>query len=338
MSWPSRAWALCTGVPRIIVLPRGKCHRLTLDLKGVPRRMLQSSIGLQLGHLTGQPVVGFAWRLAGTQAEVWYWSDVPLASQAVDVMPCPEPLLRSEMPVGLHLVQCAAGFEAVSIKDGGVTHRTRWFAGLPAEVAWQQFVRDAGADPDQHPLPAAKAMALQSQPAKGWVLFSADIKPISTQQWAIWGGVALVGATLFGLLSYNIKLIVNTHALKKEYATLSEQSAATLKLQSEIETLQKPAAAIVQVQPQVLQTKLMASLASAGLFDKATKVNLQEWEYRNGRIRIQFSVPAEGFELGKFLEAVERLGLFKNVRLLSGTPPQSVGLQAELVVPVRSSP
>lgn len=242
------------------------------------------------------------------------------------------------MPVGLHLIKCAAGFEAVSIKHGGVTHRSRWFAASPAESAWQQFVRDAGGDPDQHPLPSVKSIDLLARPAKGWALFSAGIKPISTQQWAIWGAVTLAGAALFGLLSYNIKLIVNTDALKKEHATLAEQSAATLKLQREIETLQKPAAAIVQVQPQVLQTKLMASLAGAGLFDETTKVNLQDWEYRNGRIRIQFSVPAEGFELGKFLEAVERLGLFKNVRLLSGTPPQSVGLQAELLVPVRSGP
>ena len=338
MSWLRRAWAFCIGAPGIEVLPRGKCHRLMLDVKGVPRRMLQSSIGLQLGHLTGQPVLGFAWRLVGTQVEVWHWSDTAPAGSTIDVMPCPEPLLRAEFSAGLHLIKCAAGFEAVSIKHGGVTHRTRWFAALPAETAWQQFVRDAGGDPDQHPLPSVKSIDSLARPAKGWALFSADIKPIGTQQWAIWGAVTLVGAALFGLLSYNIKLIVNTDALKNEYATLAEQSAATLKLQREIETLQKPAAAIVQAQPQVLQTKLMASLAGAGLFDETTKVNLQEWEYRNGRIRIQFSVPAEGFELGKFLEAVERLGLFKNVRLLSGTPPQSVGLQAELVVPVRSGP
>ena len=338
MSWLRRAWAFCIGAPRVVALPRGKCHRLTLDVKGVPRRMVQSSIALQLGHLTGQPVVGFAWRLAGTQAEVWYWPEAPLASSAVDVRPCPEPLLRAEMPLGLHLIQCAAGFEAVSIKDGGITHRTRWFAALPAEAAWQQFVRDAGADPDQHPLPAAKSTALLDQPTKGWVLFAAAVRPLSPQQWAVWGAVALAGAALCGLLSYNLKLIVNTEALKKEYATLAEQSATTLKLQREIETLQQPVAAIVQVQPQVLQTKLMAGLAAAGLFDEATKVNLQEWEYRNGRVRMQFSVPAEGFELGKFLESIEKLGLFKNVRLLSGTPPQSVGLQAELLTNVRSVP
>ena len=242
------------------------------------------------------------------------------------------------MPLGLHLIQCAAGFEAVSIKDRGVTHRTRWFAALPAAAAWQQFVRDAGADPDQHPLPVAKTVALLGQPAKGWVLFAAAAKPLSSQQLVVWSAVALVGAALFGLLSYNLKLVVNTQALKAEYANLAKQSATTLTLQREIEALQQPIAAIVQVQPQVLQIKLMAALADAGLFDESTKVNLQEWEYRNGRIRIQFSVPAEGFELGKFLESFEKLGLFKNVRLLSGTPPQSVGLQAELLTPVRSVP
>lgn len=338
MGWLRRAWAFCIGVPQVAALSRGKCHRLTLDVKGVPRRMVQSSIALQLGHLTGQPVVGFAWRLSGVQAEVWYWSDEPLASSTVEVMPCPESLLRVEVPPGLHLIKCVEGFEAVCLKDGGITHRTRWFAALPAEGVWQQFVRDAGVEPDQYPLPLAMSVALRDKPAKDWVLVSAAAKPLSPQQWALWGAIALAGAALFGLLSYNLKLVVNTEALKKEYAALAEQSAATLKLQREIETLQQPVAAIVQVQPKVLQIKLMAGLAEAGLFSESTKVNLQEWEYRNGRIRLQFSVPAEGFELGKFLASIEKLGLFKNVRLLSGTPPQSVGLQAELVTPVRSMP
>ena len=339
LSWFRRVWAFCIGAPTVVVLSRGKCHRLTLDVKGVPRRMVQSSIGLQLGHLTGQPVGGFAWRLAGAQAEVWYWFDEPsLELPAAEVLPCPEPLLRAAMPVGLHLIQCAAGFEAVSIKDGGVTHRTRWFAALPLEPAWQQFVRDAGADPDQHPLPVANVVALQSQPQKGWVLVSTVAKPLSPQQWAVWGAVAVAGAMLFGLLSYSLKLVVNSQALKKEYAILAEQSAATLKLQREIEILQQPITAIVQVQPRVLQTRLMAALADAGVFDESKKVHLQEWEYRNGRVRIQFSVPTEGFELGKFLESIEKLGLFKNVRLLQGTPPQSVGLQAELLTPLRSVP
>ena len=339
LSWFRRVWAFCIGAPTVVVLSRGKCHRLTLDVKGVPRRMVQSSIGLQLGHLTGQPVGGFAWRLAGAQAEVWYWFDEPsLESPAVDVLPCPEPLLRAEIPVGLHLIQCVAGFEAVSIKDGDVTHRTRWFAALPLEPAWQQFVRDAGADPDLYPLPTTKFVALQSRPHRGWALVSTVAKPLSPQQWAVWGAVALAGAALFGLLSYSLKLVVNSQALKKEYAILAEQSAATLKLQREIEILQQPITAIVQVQPRVLQTRLMAALADAGVFDESTKVHLQEWEYRNGRVRIQFSVPTEGFELGKFLESIEKLGLFKNVRLLQGTPPQSVGLQAELLTPLRSVP
>lgn len=337
-SWLRRAWAFGIGAPTVAALPRGQCHRLTLDVKGVPRRMVQSSIALQLGHLTGLPVVGFAWRQAGTQAEVWYWPENPQAHPADEFLPCPEPLLRAEMPDGLHLIKCAEGFEAMSIKHGGATHRSRWFAALPGDAAWQQFVRDAGADPEQHPVPVVKSLALLGQPAKGWAVYTTAVRVLSLQQWAVWGAVALAGAALFGLLSYNVKLVVSAAALKKEYATLAEQSAATLKLQHEIETLQQPIAAIVQVQPQILQTKLMARLAEAGLFDEATKVNLQEWEYRNGRIRIQFSVPAEGFELGRFLESIEKLGIFKNVRLLSGTPPQSVGLQAELLTSVGSAP
>lgn len=338
MSWPRRAWAFGIGAPTVVALSRGKCHRLTLDVKGVPRRMLQSSIALQLGHLTGLPVVGFAWRRVGAQAEVWYWPENPPAHPGDEVLPCPEPLLRAEMPTGLHLIKCAEGFEAISITQGGAIHRSRWFAALPSDAAWRQFVRDAGADPDQHPVPVAKLLPMLGQPAKGWTIFTTAVRVLSPQQWMAWCAVALAGAVLFGLLSYNVKLMVNTAGLEKEYTALAEQSAVTLKLQHEIESLQQPIAAIAQVQPQVLQTKLMARLAGAGLFDEASKVNLQEWEYRTGRVRLQFTVPAEGFELGQFLETIEKLGMFKNVRLLSGTPPQSVGLQAELVAPVGSAP
>ena len=145
------------------------------------------------------------------------------------------------------------------------------------------------------------------------------------------------GALFFALLTYNVKLVVHANNLRQEYAVLAQQAASTLKLQREIEALQQPIQTIVQTQPKVLQIKLMAQLAQAGLFDEATKVNLQEWEYRNDRIRMQFSVPPDGFELGSFLESIERLGLFKNVRLLSGTPPQSVALQAELAL-TKSTP
>lgn len=324
----ARVWAFCIGAPRLVAKPRAQCHRLTLDVKGIPKRMLQSSLRLQLGHLTGLASFGFAWRLIGQQAEVWYWVEDPQALKG-DELPCPEPLLRPRLPDGIHLIKCLDGFEAMSIK-AGATRKTRWFATQPTELNWLQFARDAGVDAAFLTVPTPETVQILKKPAKDWLLVSSSIQSVSVVKWAVWAIVTALGAIFFALLTYNIKLVLNVNDLRKDYEVLAQQAASTLKLQREIASLQQPIEAIAQSQPKVLQIRLMAQLAQAGLFDEATKVNLQEWEYRNGRIRVQFSVPAEGFELGRFLESIERLKLFKNVRLLPGTPPQSVALQAEL--------
>ena len=291
--------------------------------------MLQSSIRLQVAHITGLASFGFAWHLAGQQAEIWYWPEESVQTKKGHSLPCPEPLLRGALADGLHLLRCLHGFEAVAVQSGA-TRKTRWFATLPSEFTWHQFARDAGLDPAGQTVPSPKVTSLLAKPVAGWQLVSNALHPISIKQWAAWAAATAAGAVFFALLAYNIKLVVNTNSLRQEYAGLTQQAASTLKLQREIEALQQPILLIAQSQPKVLQIKQMAQLAQAGLFDEATKVNLQEWEFRNGRIRMQFSVPAEGFELGAFLESIERLGLFKNVRLLSGTPPQSVAFQAEL--------
>ncbi len=331
----ARVWAFCIGAPRLVAKPRAQCHRLTLDVKGIPKRMLQSSLHLQLGHLTGLPCFGFAWRLVGQQAEVWYWAEDPQALKGGE-LPCPEPLLRPRLTDGLHLIKCLDGFEAMSIK-AGATRKTRWFATQPTELNWMQFARDAGVDAASLNMPAFESVQLLEKPPKAWQLVSSSIQSVSVIRWAVWAMVTALGAIFFALLTYNIKLVLNVNDLRKDYDVLAQQAASTLKLQREIASLQQPIEQIAQSQPKVLQIKLMAQLAQAGLFDEATKVNLQEWEYRNDRIRVQFTVPADGFELGEFLESIERLKLFMNVRLLPGTPPQSVAFQAELA-PLRGAP
>jgi len=338
LQWLRRVWTFSVGVPETKAVARDLCHRITLDAKGVPRRLLQSSISLQLEHLIGQSFSGFAWRQLGTVVEVWYWIGSPRDMPEGGILPCPEPLLREDLTCGLHLIQCIVGYEAVCIRNGGLTHRTRWFKEIPSEAHWQQFVRDSGFDPEQHRLPRPQSMALRRRPSNHWVLFSTALKPIGLGQRMAWAMVALTGAVLIGLATYHAKLVFFTTSLENEYVTLAAQSATTLKLQQHIDALRLPIATVLLARPQASQAKLMAALARAGLFDESKKVNLQDWEYRNEQIRIQFSVPSDGFELGKFLESIEQLRLFKNIRLLPGTPPQSVGLQAELLTPLRGTP
>ena len=244
-------------------------------------------------------------------------------------MPCPEVLLRSVESDGLGLIRCKQGFEAISRKQGQ-TDRTRWFAVVPDQGQWQQFVRDAGFDPDQFPLPDVKTPVFMPMPESGWAIHTSLIKPLNRKTWVLLACVLVAGAVFFGMLSYTIKLAWDVSTLRQEWSELSEQSAQTLQIQREMEDLRRPLDKVANLQPKVLQLKLMAQLAEAGIFDESKKVSLQDWEYRNGRFRLQFVVPAEGFALGAFLESIEKLGMFANVRLLSGTPPNTVALQATL--------
>lgn len=340
MSWVRCFWAWCVGAPRVVSLSRSQCHRLTLDVKGISRRMLASSIGLQLGHVTGLSSLGYAWRVQGNRAEVWYWTEeqqsVPPAEQA-RTRPCPEMLLRPPLPDGLHLLSCQQGYEALSVLQGD-TRRSRWFAKLPGPDAWRLFVQDAGLDPARHSLPEVQTLVLQDAPERAWATHSSMLRPVGGKTWLALTAMALLGAALFALVSYNFKLAYQLQSLRKEYVTLTQQSAASIKLQQELDAQRKPLAAVANFQPKWLQLRLMARLAEAGLFNETSKVKLQEWEYRNNRIRIQFSVPSEGFSLSQFLESIERLGLFKDLRLLSGTPPLSVAFQAALADPSGGTP
>jgi hypothetical protein len=292
--------------------------------------MAASAIGLQVSHLTGLANPGYAWRLDGTRAEVWYWSEQPLPTRQPGSMPCPEMLLRNPLPDGLHLIKCLSGYEATSLLQDRV-QRSRWFAAVPDAAAWTQFARDAGVDPVAHPLPAVEVVGLSSAPKRLWSIHTSLLRPLPPTAWALLAGLALAGAAFFALLSYNIKLAHRIDAVGQEHASLAEQSSAAVKLQREIEALRKPISVVADLQPKVLQLRTMARLAEAGIFDETTKIYLQEWEYRNNRIRLQFSVPPEGFALGEFLEGIEKLNLFTDVRLLPNTPPLTVGFQATLV-------
>lgn len=336
----ARVWALCLGAPKVVPLSRSQCHRLTLDLKGISRRMAASSIGLQLGHITGLSSPGYAWRLDGVRAEIWYWEEKAQAAPQGEQAPtlaCPEVLLRPPLPDGLHLLRCQQGFEALRLVQGHA-YRSRWFAQLPSPGAWQHFVQDAGVDPARHALPEAQTLALHEAPQRGWSIHSSLVRPVGGKTWAALAALALGGAVFFAFLGYSLKLSYQVQTVRHEYSALALQSAESLKLQQELDAQRKPLAAIANFQPKTLQFRLMARLAEAGFFNETTKVSLQEWEYRNNRIRIQFSVPAEGFALSQFLESIEKLGLFKDVRLLSGTPPLSVAIQAALADPGGGAP
>ena len=74
----------------------------------------------------------------------------------------------------------------------------------------------------------------------------------------------------------------------------------------------------------------MQAVADAGLISESTRIRLTEWEYRGDRLRLQFAVPADNFSLGLFLGVLESLPAFREIRLITDSPPGTVGIQARV--------
>ena len=328
--------ALLGWRPSVLVLPRGHVHWMTLDVRGVPSRFVLSSLRLQLRQFLGDGKFGFAYRLRTDTASLWYWSEADngefariLAGHTGEIAPWPESLLRSPLKDGIHLLASQDGFEAVSVLAQEIV-RTRWFAALPTAEAWASFVRDAGAGPEQHPLPVARETKLLPHPIRGWKLSTSLIQPIP---YTIWAGVAAIALT--GLLlcmggAYSLKLENAITTERVAYEKLAKEDASTIALQKQINQKVAYLNGFSGTRAPIPQLNLMKAILDSGLVTEEAKISLAEWEYRNNRLRLSFSVPPEGFSLGAFLTVLEKQPALREIKLMPDTPPLTVGIQATL--------
>lgn len=331
-----RLQAIFDWRPKPFRIPRGKCHRLSLAIRGVPKRLLASTIRLQIMNISGLQHFGLAWRAQDKAAEIWYWDetklqeqvDFPAAEALVNgIQPWPEMLFRPSLDDGLHLLACSEGYEALALEKNQVK-RTRWFAKLPDGTAWLNFVRDAGKIPENHPLPASESVRLLDKPARGWNILSSLVTPLPIAIWFAACGIALIGMFFAGLLAYDLK---QNQRITDDRATLEQlmrEKAVILDLQKQIDKRTGLFQTISGTLPKVPQLRLMQALAEAGIFAEGTGISLMEWEYRNERLRLLFSVPKDDFSLGLFLSSLENTRILEEIRLMPDTPAQSVGIQA----------
>ena len=318
---------------RWISIPRAQSHRLVLAMPPLGDRQLQAALLLQVQRLHGRAAVGYCWRRLGDlQVEAWYWdestSDTPPA-QLNGRQPCPEQLLRAEAPDGFSLTRCSTGVDATFCRAGRL-EKTRWFATDPADADWAWFVQDAGSSPAQVPMPRLREAPVQLNPSKGWSFFTSLHKPATRMALAGLAAATLAGGALAAAAVYDFKLSGELERVRAQRALLATEAASAVKLQAELDDIATKVSGLSAQQAPVLQLQAMARLANSGLVGDASKVFLLEWEFRNDRIRMLFSVPPDKFVLSEFLAGVEKIGAFAGVKLLPGTPPQTVGLQASL--------
>ncbi|MBX3586295.1 MAG: hypothetical protein KF796_06600 [Ramlibacter sp.] len=319
---------------------------MRLALPGVSARLMESAVGLQLARLSNSAALGYCWRVnVDAQVEVWYWDESPAAhagigpADAAHGQPSPETLLRSSPPPGLSLVRCKQGLEAIYCVDGEI-EKTRWFHSEPTEVEWAWFVQDAGLSPAEHQRPEPLALQGSERPAPGWSFHTSLRRPLSRLMMSGAVVTAILGSVAAAAMVYDLQLTQAIDRIQIEHARLTTDSASAVKLQSELDAIVARVSVLSAERPRVLQLQAMARLANSGLVDDVSKVALIEWEFRNDRLRMHFSVPQEKFVLSEFLAGIERLGVFSEIRLLPGTPNLTVGLQAGLkpALPIHSIP
>lgn len=323
--------------PPVKVLPRHECRFVVLDMDGVPIKLVESALALQLKQLTGCSEPGFAFRVDDGQASVWYWDETPGRSEAggrlgreneARCAPWPETLLKVFPSQNVVLAKCVEGVEALVWRDGRI-YRARWFATAPSETQWTAFLRDGGM-PDREPA-HVQTLPLRGHPPAGWRLHSRHLRPMP----ATWWGAAAAG--LFGAilivfaLVYEFKL---DRAIAQERAIVSDigaRNAGTIALQERISDISDFVVRLGLEEPKVSQIGLMSEMAASGLFDETGAVSLMEWEYRSGRLRMLFALPAESGPLQAFLEKIETVPSLEQIRLLPDSPPRTVAVQARVI-------
>lgn len=339
--------------PQIILLPRSACHRVTIDVKGIAKRFLNSSIRLQLLQITGLSDIGFAWHIktdadGKNSAEVWYWDEANLRQSGSippgelllnGLLPCPEMLFRPALADGLHLIECQTGYEAVALRAGQL-YRTRWFAEIPSPNIWQAFVRDAGGNIhlsiDQAAPPAAQKLTAIAKLPNFWKIVTGLQKPVPMPVIAGVASVILCGFVFSIAAAYELKLRYELASENRAYTRLVQENSVVIELQKQLAEQTAGLSTLSAAMPDVAQLNLMQSLAQAGLFGETTKISLIEWEYRNSRLRLLFSIPPEGISLSLFLSTLENLKIFKEVRLIPDTPAQTVGVQTIINLPEKT--
>ena len=325
----------------IVPLPRGEVHRLKLDIKGVPARFVSSSLRLQLRQMLGNDKFGFAYAIKDDTATLWYWNedngkgiDRLRSTMARDegFVPWPEPLLRSTLDDGLYLIKCLDGFEAVSVVSREVL-RTRWFAVMPTDEAWAAFVRDAGEDARHHPLSSPREINVKPHPARGWKLSTGLIRPIPSTVWVGAAVVAIAGLIVAIGGAYGFKLDSAISAEREKYDALSKEHAVTIGLQKQIDAKSDYLKGFSGLRTSYSQLELMTNLIESGVISEGGKISLAEWEFRNNRLRMLFAVPQDDFSLGVFLSVLEKQPVFHDIKLMTDTPPGTVGVQALVASP-----
>lgn len=334
----------------LLVLARSDVHFALIDLANTPPKLAEQALRIKVRSLSPDADFAFCYRLpkqlaATNAAEVWFWNRAALAARAQAAgrtleafVVVPESALVLPPGDGVYLLDCAegGGVEAQAV-SGGQVRRSRWFAAMPSDADWQAFLRDARGDTALALPTRAQAVRLQTRATK-YLSFGSALRPASpVVLWAASAAVAAVGALAIGMGVFQYRLGLEIERMQVEVDAGRGRNKEVLNLERKVTSERAAVVDIAALDPGVSQSALLAHFAQVGLLSVEQGVTLNEWDYRNKRLRLAFDVPLDNFVLSDFLRQLEKVAILSNVRLLPESGPRQVVIQADVALAAQSA-
>lgn len=336
------------------VIPRQRLHLLRFKLPPMAAAQQASALRLQLSSFF--PGKHFAY-VFSTAAEglvlCWAWEVDPALPARQVTKQWPEPL-KEPAADGLRLVRRQAGFEAQSCADGQV-QLSRWWPKIPDELDWTRFVRAAGQDCEQHPLPQPVSLRAEVALPKGWRSGNNLPKPDPWKGWH-WQVMALALAmTVSGIAGLHWQSREQLKLDKQLLSELRSQREAMLNERAKYETLRQDHEALRALAPKLSQLELLDRVIGSGVL--ATPIYpdtghlaaaapvlsaapgalsgnaisaqapgtppapppptpmLAEWDYRNSQLKLTLDIPEGEIAMLDTTRRIERLANFSGLKI-----------------------
>ncbi len=269
-------------------------------------------------------------------ALVWAW-DADNAEEAIRTQRLktkstnviPETLLHPRQKSGCFLVACIEGHEGQIWLDGALIG-SRWWPEIPGISEWMNFQRDVGNAPENqlHQVPAPLPAVLHEQPwEKSAATAQASGYQGKAEQWIMIIATFCLAAASFWYGAQIIKLQTAINERTLEFETLSQQTGPIMDARGQaLEALSR----IKQLQalnPFPPQLGLLAKVAD---FLPKDGSYLKEWDFQNGKLKVQFSSPNKLIS-SDYIKQFQSFGVFNNVLAIPGNEPSNLTLSMDVL-------
>lgn len=351
--------------PSLVSIERSELRHVTLKLPPLKGRALQTAMRLQLlPYAPAGARLAFVYREQGDgQLQAWLWQPGADVQARELRRHWPQPLLE-QSGQGLRLLARGTGSEA-QYWVGSELRLTRWWPALPSEQDWSLFVRAAGLQPDDHPLPQRSAAIELGAPAQHWL--RGDNLP-APDPWAglRWQAAALLlgGVVAFGIGAHlqTLRQLRDDQALLTQLRSDREQA---LGQRSRYLALRDDFDALRALAPRNSQLELLDKVVSSGILAAPPPLpataasgaaiapgsgaitapppnapvmtpsapSLAEWDYRNSQLKLALDIPEGQLVMLDITRRIERLQGFSDVRIGLDSTNTSLILNMRVAAP-----